>query len=123
MGGTPPQFSLGKSFSGFSPIGPALVSTDSFDNRDDVALWCEISNVRMQEASTKGMIFSIPQLVSYLSSICELFAGDLIFTGTPDGVGAARGQFLVPGDVVRSYAEGIGELVNRCVIGRGPLRF
>ena len=75
----------------------------------------------MQAARTSELIFSIPHLVAYLSSICTLEPGDLIFTGTPDGVGMARGRYLVEGDVVTSGADGIGELRNRCVAGRGPL--
>lgn len=119
--GTPPQFSLGKSFANYGPTGPALVSLDSFRDVNDVALWCEISGERMQESRTSQLIFSIPTLVAYLSSICVLQPGDLIFTGTPEGVGAARGRFLAPGDVIVSGAEGIGTLTNRCVAGRAPL--
>ena len=119
--GTPPQFSLGKSFSNYGPIGPAMVSSDSFVDRDDIALWCDVSSVRMQKSRSRHLIFSIPTLVAYLSSICTLLPGDLIFTGTPSGVGAARGQFLVPGDVIRSGAEVIGIFENLCVAGAGPL--
>ncbi|MSY21414.1 MAG: fumarylacetoacetate hydrolase, partial [Actinobacteria bacterium] len=63
----------------------------------------------------------VPTLVAYLSSICTLYPGDLIFTGTPSGVGLARGRFLAPQDEVRSGAEVIGELHNQCVEGVGPL--
>jgi len=118
---TPPQFSLGKSFPAYAPIGPALVSVDSFDDPDDLALWCDVSGERMQSARSSQMIFSIPTLVAYLSSICTLEPGDLIFTGTPDGVGMARGRFLAEGDVIESGAEGIGGLTNRCVAGLGPV--
>ncbi len=118
---TPPQFSLGKSFPAYAPIGPALVSVDSFADPDDIALWCDVSGERMQSARSSQMIFSIPTLVAYLSSICTLEPGDLIFTGTPDGVGMARGRFLAEGDVIESGAEGIGDLTNRCVAGLGPL--
>ena len=113
--GKPPQFSLGKSFDTFGPIGPALVSVDQFPNPDDIELWCEIDGERMQHARSSDLIFSIPFLVAYLSSICTLEAGDIIFTGTPDGVGAARGRFLKAGELIRSGAEVIGELSNRCV--------
>ena len=121
MTGTPPQFSLGKSFPAFAPIGPAVVSVDSLVDPSDVALWCDVSGERMQDSRTTNLIFSIPVLVAYLSSICTLEAGDLIFTGTPDGVGMARGRFLAEGDVIVSGAEGIGELRNTCVAGRGAL--
>ncbi len=119
--GTPPQFSLGKSFPAYAPIGPAVVSIDAFDDPNDIALWCEVSGERMQDARSKQLIFSIPTLIAYLSSICTLEPGDLIFTGTPDGVGMARGRYLVDGDVVVSGADGIGELSNRCVDGVGAV--
>ncbi|MFM8530709.1 MAG: fumarylacetoacetate hydrolase family protein, partial [Ilumatobacteraceae bacterium] len=115
--GKPPQFSLGKSFDTYGPIGPAMVSVDSFPTRDDIGLWCDVSGERMQESRTSNLIFSIPDLVSYLSSICTLVPGDLIFTGTPDGVGMARGRLLRAGDVIDSGAEVIGGLRNVCVAG------
>lgn len=121
MTGTPPQFSLGKSFAAYSPIGPALVSTDAFADRDDIALWCDVNGERKQAARTSLLIFSIPVLVAYLSSICPLAPGDVIFTGTPSGVGMASGTFLADGDVIDSGADAIGTLRNRCVPGRGPL--
>jgi 2-keto-4-pentenoate hydratase/2-oxohepta-3-ene-1,7-dioic acid hydratase in catechol pathway len=120
LNGSPPQFSLGKSFSAYAPIGPAIVSTDSFADPDDIHLWCEVSGERMQDARSSELIFSIPVLVTYLSSICTLDPGDIIFTGTPAGVGMARGRYLTEGDVIVSGAEGIGGLTNRCVAGRGP---
>ena len=116
--GNPPQFSLGKSFDGYGPLGPVVVSPDGFDDPDDVGLWCDVSGERMQDSRTGDLIFSVPALVAHLSSICTLVPGDLIFTGTPSGVGAARGRFLRPGDVVVSGAEAIGELRNPCVAAR-----
>jgi 2-keto-4-pentenoate hydratase/2-oxohepta-3-ene-1,7-dioic acid hydratase in catechol pathway len=116
--GKPPQFSLGKSFDTYGPIGPALVSIDAFPNPDDIALWCDVSGERVQESRTSNLIFSIPVLVEYLSSICTLVPGDVIFTGTPDGVGMARGKFLAAGDVIDSGADVIGTLRNLCVAGR-----
>jgi 2-keto-4-pentenoate hydratase/2-oxohepta-3-ene-1,7-dioic acid hydratase in catechol pathway len=115
MTGKPPQFSLGKSFDSFGPIGPVIASVDSFSNPDDIGIWCDVAGQRMQEARTTDLIFNIPFLISYLSSICTLESGDIIFTGTPDGVGAARGQFLKAGDVIDSGAEVIGTLRNVCV--------
>jgi 2-keto-4-pentenoate hydratase/2-oxohepta-3-ene-1,7-dioic acid hydratase in catechol pathway len=114
--GKPPQFSLGKSFDTFGPIGPALVSVDSFPDRDAIELWCDVDSERKQHATTADLIFPVGHLVSYLSGICTLEPGDLIFTGTPDGVGMASGRFLVAGEVVRSGAAVIGELHNRCVV-------
>jgi 2-keto-4-pentenoate hydratase/2-oxohepta-3-ene-1,7-dioic acid hydratase in catechol pathway len=115
--GTPPQFSLGKSFDTFGPIGPAVVSVDAFDDPDDIALWCDVAGERKQSARTTDLIFDIPTLVEYLSSICTLEAGDIIFTGTPDGVGGATGRFLRPGEVIDSGADVIGTLRNTCVAG------
>ena len=115
--GKPPQFSLGKSFDTFGPLGPAMVSVDSFPDRDDIALWCDVAGERMQEGRTRDLIFPVAHLVSYLSSICTLSPGDIIFTGTPDGVGMARGRFLAEGEVVVSGADVIGTLTNRCVAG------
>mgnify|MGYP003347133435 FL=1 len=123
LSGTPPQFSLGKSFTNFGPIGPALVSPDAFADRDDIGLWCDVSGERMQEARTRDLIFPVAVLVAYLSSICRLWPGDVIFTGTPSGVGMARGRFLTPDDVIVTGAEVLGELRNPCGPGTGPLTF
>jgi len=117
MTGKPPQFSLGKSFDSYGPVGPAIVSVDSFENPDDVELWCDVAGERMQHARSSDLIFPVAHLVAYLSSICTLLPGDIIFTGTPDGVGMARGRFLADGELIRSGAEVIGELHNRCVAG------
>jgi 2,4-diketo-3-deoxy-L-fuconate hydrolase len=121
MTGVPPQFCLGKSFTSYGPIGPALVSVDAFADPDDLALWCDVAGERMQAARSSQLIFSIPTLVAYLSSICRLYPGDLIFTGTPSGVGMARGRYLAPGETIVSGADLIGELHNRCIPGIGPL--
>jgi 2-keto-4-pentenoate hydratase/2-oxohepta-3-ene-1,7-dioic acid hydratase in catechol pathway len=120
MTGVPPQFCLGKSFASYGPIGPALVSVDAFADPDDLELWCDVAGERMQKARSSQLIFSIPTLVAYLSSICRLYPGDLIFTGTPSGVGMARGIFLSPGDTITSGADVIGELRNTCVPGVAP---
>jgi 2-keto-4-pentenoate hydratase/2-oxohepta-3-ene-1,7-dioic acid hydratase in catechol pathway len=113
----PPQFSMGKSFDTFGPIGPVLASVDSFPDPDAVSLSCDVSGERMQQACTDDLIFGVPQLVEYLSSVCTLEPGDLIFTGTPSGVGAARGRYLVDGDVVSSTMDVVGTMTNRCTPG------
>lgn len=113
--GQPPQFSLGKSFDTYGPMGPAIVSVDSFPNRDDIGLWCDVAGERMQDARTSDLIFPVDELIAYLSGICTLEAGDVIFTGTPDGVGAARRRFLQDGELIESGAEVIGSIANRCV--------
>jgi 2-keto-4-pentenoate hydratase/2-oxohepta-3-ene-1,7-dioic acid hydratase in catechol pathway len=115
LAGSPPQFCLGKSFTTYGPTGPAVVSVDAFDDPDDIPVRCEVWGETVQESSTSQLIFNVPRLVSYLSSICTLYPGDLIFTGTPDGVGMARGRFLTPGDVIVTQIGGVGEMRNRCV--------
>lgn len=115
LSGSPPQFCLGKSFTGYGPTGPAVVSVDSFGDPDDIAFRCEVWGEVVQKSSTAQLIFTVPRLVSYLSSICTLYPGDLIFTGTPDGVGMARGRFLSRDDVIVTHVDGVGELRNRCV--------
>ncbi|HWG04391.1 MAG TPA: fumarylacetoacetate hydrolase family protein, partial [Beijerinckiaceae bacterium] len=84
----PPQFSLAKSAAAYGPIGPAIVSLDSFADPNNIALRCEINGEKMQDSRTSNMIFSVAQLVSFISNWCELAPGDLIFTGTPSGTGA-----------------------------------
>ena len=113
----PPQFSLGKSLDGFGPIGPAVVSLDAFRDPNDLEITCEVSGERLQHARTTDMIFSVPELVAFLSRFCTLEAGDLIFTGTPAGIGSVRTprRYLKEGEVIHTTIEGIGELVNACV--------
>jgi len=111
---TPAHFDLGKSRDTYGPIGPFVVSTDSFATPGDLQITCDINGERRQDDRTSNLVFDIPTLISYLSSILTLSPGDLIFTGTPDGVGAARLRFLVDGDVISTTIEGIGTLTNRC---------
>lgn len=121
MTGMPPQFCLGKSFANFGPTGPALVSPDAFPDRDDIGIFCDVAGERMQESRTSLLIFPVATLVAYLSSITPLLPGDLIFSGTPAGVGMARNRYLAEGEEIVSGADVIGELRNRCVAGRPPL--
>jgi 2,4-didehydro-3-deoxy-L-rhamnonate hydrolase len=111
----PPQFSLGKSRPTFGPIGPAIVSLDELANPLDLAIQCDLDAERMQTSRTDQLIFGVPELIAYLSRHCELLPGDLIFTGTPGGVGSVRKRYLKPGETIRTEIEGIGKLVNRCV--------
>ena len=111
----PPHFDLGKSFDTFGPIGPVLVSTDELADRDALHIVCAVNGEVRQDGNTADMIFDVPTLVSFLSSITTLVTGDIIFTGTPDGVGAAQGKFLADGDVITTTIHGVGVMTNRCV--------
>jgi 2-keto-4-pentenoate hydratase/2-oxohepta-3-ene-1,7-dioic acid hydratase in catechol pathway len=107
-----PQMSLGKSLPGFSPTGPFLVTPDSFGNPDDLAISCTLDGETVQAARTRDLTFSVPQLVAELSAWLPLLPGDVVFTGTPAGVGLARKppRFLRPGDELVSEIEGIGSM-------------
>ncbi len=117
LAGSPPQFSLGKSYPGFGPVGPWLVTLDEFGHPDDLELGCSINGVQMQKARTRELIFGVPELIEQLSRVTPLLPGDVIFTGTPSGVGLGRNpqRWLAPGDVLTSYIEGIGEMSHRFV--------
>lgn len=111
------QFSLGKSRRGFGPIGPWLVTPDELAQPDALSLGCRVNGETVQEAGTDDLVFSVPRLVAELSAVLPLLPGDVIFTGTPAGVGAVRQppRFLRPGDVLESWVDGIGTIRNRCV--------
>jgi 2,4-diketo-3-deoxy-L-fuconate hydrolase len=115
--GPSPQFSLAKSLPGFGPMGPWLVTPDEFDDRDDLELGCSINGQQVQKGRTRELIFSVPAMVSKLSAKLPLLPGDVLFTGTPSGVGMGRNpqRFLSPGDELVSYVAGIGELRQRFV--------
>jgi len=108
----PQQYNLAKSFTGFAPIGPCLVTPDELDDPDNVEIGCLLNGEQMQKAQTSELIFSVPVLVSYLSTVLPLLPGDLIFTGTPSGIGWGRTpqRFLRPGDELLSYVDGIGAM-------------
>jgi 2-keto-4-pentenoate hydratase/2-oxohepta-3-ene-1,7-dioic acid hydratase in catechol pathway len=111
----PPQFSYGKSAVGFGPLGPWLVAREAVD-WPNLELTCDINGARMQTGQTSNMVFGVPALIAFLSRFCRLLPGDLIFTGTPAGVGSGRKPrlYLKPGDVIRSQITGLGEMVNTC---------
>jgi len=111
----PPHFDLGKSFDTFGPCGPYMVSTDSLADPKDLAIETWINDERRQSDRTTSLLFDVSFLISYLSGITRLETGDLIFTGTPEGVGAASKRFLKDGDVITTKIEHLGEMVNRCV--------
>ncbi|MFF3964087.1 fumarylacetoacetate hydrolase family protein [Streptomyces griseorubiginosus] len=113
--GKPAQFSLGKSFPGFGPTGPVLVTPDEFDDPDDLEITALLNGEAVQHDRTKSMIFPVPELVARLSSVVPLFPGDLIFTGTPAGVGNRMNppRYLTADDELVSRIEGIGEIRQR----------
>jgi len=110
--GEAPQYSLGKSFTGFAPTGPWLVTVDAFEDPEDLEIGCDIDGEVVQRGRTRDLIFSVPMLVAALSDVVTLYPGDLIFTGTPGGVGLGRRppRFLRTGECLHSWIEGIGEL-------------
>jgi len=110
--GPAPQFGLGKSFPGFSPQGPWLVTLDEFRDVDDLELGCSLDGEEVQKGRTRELIFSVPRLISALSHNVTLYPGDVLFTGTPAGVGIGRQpqRFIRPGQRLDSWIEGIGEL-------------
>jgi 2-keto-4-pentenoate hydratase/2-oxohepta-3-ene-1,7-dioic acid hydratase in catechol pathway len=111
------QFSLGKSRRGYGPLGPWIVTIDEIDHPDDLTIGCSVNGEKMQEARTSDLIFSIPRLVAELSAILPLLPGDIIFTGTPAGIGAVRQppRFLQAGDVLETWVEQIGVIRNTFV--------
>lgn len=117
--GTFPQFSLGKSYPGFGPTGPWLVTPDDLANRDDLAISCSLSGKEMQSSRTSMMLYDVPELLVRLSAVCSLLPGDLIFSGTPSGIGNRRTpkRFIGPDDVLVSEIEGIGTLTTRFTPG------
>ncbi|GJF33700.1 fumarylacetoacetate hydrolase [Kitasatospora sp. NE20-6] len=114
-----PQFSMGKSFPGFAPMGPALVSVDEFENPDDLAISCTLNGVSMQRSRTKLMIFPVAEIIARLSATVPLAPGDVIFTGTPSGIGFARDPkvLIQPGDELVTTVEGIGSIRTRFSAG------
>ena len=112
---SPPQFSLGKSRSTFGPTGPALVSPDLVADPDDLAISCRVNGEVRQDSRTSLLLRPVAEMVAYLSSILTLHPGDLVFTGTPGGVGHGQGIYLQPGDRITSEIEGLGTLENTCV--------
>jgi 2,4-diketo-3-deoxy-L-fuconate hydrolase len=117
MQGPYPQWGLGKSFPGFSPSGPWLVTVDEFADPDDLDISCALNGQQMQKGRTSDMVFSVPALVAELSKVVTLEPGDVIFTGTPAGVGIVRRPpvLLAAGDELVTTIEGIGQMRHRFV--------
>lgn len=106
------QPTLGKSLPGFGPTGPYLVTPSEYQNPDDIEIFCEVNGERRQHGRTSDLIFGVPKLVEYLSSVTRLSPGDLIFTGTPEGVGVGRVPplYLQGGDIVETTVEKAGTM-------------
>lgn len=111
------QWVMGKTFDTFCPMGPYLVTADEIADPHDLDISLDIAGEVLQSSNTRELIFKIPDLISYLSSVFTLEPGDVISTGTPSGVGMARGRWLKPGDVMNVKVAGLGVLTNPCVAG------
>ena len=111
------QFSLGKSRRGYGPMGPWVVSPEDLPDPDDLGLGCSVDGETVQQGRTTDLVFSVPRLVAELSAVLPLLPGDVIFTGTPAGVGVTRQppRFLQRGQTLESWVEGVGTIRNRCV--------
>lgn len=112
-----PHLAVSKSFPTFGPTGPWITTTDELSDPGRLAIRCSINDQLMQDSSTGQLVFDVPALVADISSMVELLPGDLIFTGTPAGVGSTRDprRYLSPGDVIASEIEGLGTMKNACV--------
>jgi 2-keto-4-pentenoate hydratase/2-oxohepta-3-ene-1,7-dioic acid hydratase in catechol pathway len=104
------QWTKGKSYDTFGPIGPWLVTADEVKDPQKLSLWLELNGKRVQDGSTATMVFGVAHIVAYLSQFFTLMPGDVITTGTPPGVGMGMKpqRFLKPGDVMRICVEGLG---------------
>ena len=112
------QWDKGKGCDGFGPVGPWMVTKDEIEDPQNLHMWADVDGVRMQDGSTKTMIFGVRQLVSYVSQFITLHPGDLISTGTPPGVGMGKKPnpiFLTAGQTVKIGVAGLGEQEQKTV--------
>ncbi|GBF57835.1 ureidoglycolate lyase [Candidatus Phycosocius bacilliformis] len=112
-----PTMIMGKGFDTHAPFGPYLVTPDEIDNLDALRLRCFVNDQLMQDGCVADLIFKVPEMIHHLSTAFTLLPGDIIFTGTPAGVGIARTppRFLFAGDRVRCEIDGLGHIDNRIV--------
>jgi 2-keto-4-pentenoate hydratase/2-oxohepta-3-ene-1,7-dioic acid hydratase in catechol pathway len=112
------QWSMAKSFNTFCPLGPAIVTTDEIADPHKLAIGLTIDGEMLQSSNTRELVFGIPQLVEYISSIAPLLPGDIVSTGTPGGVGMGRTpkRWLKSGETVTVSVEGLGSLTNPVVV-------
>ena len=110
------QWVRGKSLDTFGPTGPDLVTLDEIDDYHDLGIWTEVNGDRLQDSATSDLIFGVDELIAFCSRAFTLRPGDLVFTGTPPGVGVYREprRLLDDGDTVTVGIEGVGELTNAC---------
>jgi 2-keto-4-pentenoate hydratase/2-oxohepta-3-ene-1,7-dioic acid hydratase in catechol pathway len=115
--GEPKQWMSGKTFDTFAPVGPELVTADEVPDPHAMPIRLKLNGELMQDSTTKQLIFGVPEILAYCSTIMTLEPGDVIFTGTPPGVGAARKPpvFMKPGDVAVVEIDGLGALENPCM--------
>jgi 2-keto-4-pentenoate hydratase/2-oxohepta-3-ene-1,7-dioic acid hydratase in catechol pathway len=111
------QWSLAKSFPTFCPMGPTIVTADEIADPHALKIGLSIDGEILQDSSTSDLVFKIPELIEYISSITPLLPGDIVSTGTPSGVGAGRTpkRWLRPGETVTVSVEGLGSLTNPIV--------
>jgi 2-keto-4-pentenoate hydratase/2-oxohepta-3-ene-1,7-dioic acid hydratase in catechol pathway len=111
------QWLLGKTFDRFAPFGPYLVTADEVGDPGTLDIALRLNGETMQKSNTRQLIFPVDQLIAYVSQVCTLSPGDVLFTGTPGGVGMGRKPpvFLKPGDVVEVEIEKLGVLRNEVV--------
>jgi 2-keto-4-pentenoate hydratase/2-oxohepta-3-ene-1,7-dioic acid hydratase in catechol pathway len=111
------QWMIGKTFDTFAPFGPAIVTADEIPDPHTLDITTVINGETMQHSNTCNLIFGVPRLIEYLSSVFTLEPGDIVSTGTPAGVGFSRNppRWLRPGDEIVIRVEGLGELRNRVV--------
>jgi 2,4-diketo-3-deoxy-L-fuconate hydrolase len=118
------QWTKGKSFDTFAPLGPFLATRDEIPDPHRLGLWLEVNGERLQESDTSDMVFRVPHLVAYVSQFMTLLPGDVISTGTPAGVGLGMTppRYLRPGDVVELGIDGLGTSRQRAVAYESPAR-
>jgi 2-keto-4-pentenoate hydratase/2-oxohepta-3-ene-1,7-dioic acid hydratase in catechol pathway len=111
------QWTMGKTFDTFAPIGPWIVTADEIEDPHNLNISLTLNGQTMQSSNTRNLIFGVPDLIAYLSSVFTLEPGDIISTGTPAGVGFARKppRYLTPGDEIRVHVQNIGDLINPVV--------
>lgn len=116
------QWLQGKNFDATAPLGPWMVTAEDVDGARDLEISCTVNDDRVQQSSTRDLLFYPGAIVEYVSSLCTLEPGDVIATGTPGGVGSGHlpPRFLTHGDVLVSEIAGIGQMVNRVHDSRRP---